>query len=99
MKLNNKGFALTSIIYMLIVLFVMVVLLILANLTSRKVVLDKIKNDVKAELDQEVTIINQELPYFNIDTGIYYESLDEAISRANNTNTIKDGHNVTIFGN
>lgn len=95
MKLNNKGFALTSIIYMLIVLFVMVILLILANLTSRKVVFDKIKNDVKTELDQEVTIINQGLPYFNIDTGIYYESLDEAISRANNTNTIRVMKNVT----
>ena len=47
MKLNNKGFALTSIIYMLIVLFLMIMLLILANLAQRKVVLDKIKNDVK----------------------------------------------------
>ena len=52
MKLNNKGFALTSIIYMLIVLFLMVMLLILANLASRKVVLDKIKNDVKENLNQ-----------------------------------------------
>ena len=52
MKLNNKGFALTSIIYMLIVLFLMIMLLILANLAQRKVVLDKIKNDVKQKLNQ-----------------------------------------------
>ena len=52
MKLNNKGFALTSIIYMLIVLFLMILLLILANLAQRKVVLDKIKNDVKINLNQ-----------------------------------------------
>ena len=52
MKLNNKGFALTSIIYMLIVLFLMILLLILANLAQRKVVLDKIKNDVKENLNQ-----------------------------------------------
>lgn len=52
MKLNNKGFALTSIIYMLIVLFLMILLLILANLATRKVVLDKIKNDVKENLNQ-----------------------------------------------
>ena len=52
MKLNNKGFALTSIIYMLIVLFLMILLLILANLAQRKVVLDKIKNDVKTNLNQ-----------------------------------------------
>lgn len=52
MKLNNKGFALTSIIYMLIVLFLMIMLLVLSNLAQRKVVLDKIKNDVKNELNQ-----------------------------------------------
>ena len=52
MKLNNKGFALTSVIYMLIVLFLMTMLLILANLAQRKVVLDKIKSDVKQELNQ-----------------------------------------------
>ena len=52
MKLNNKGFALTSMIYMLIVLFLMIMLLILANLAQRKVVLDKIKNDVKNNLNQ-----------------------------------------------
>ena len=51
MKLNNKGFALTSIIYMLIVLFLMIMLLILANLAQRKVVLDKIKSDVKENLN------------------------------------------------
>ena len=55
MKLNNKGFALTSIIYMLIVLFLMVMLLILANLAQRKVVLDRLKNDVKIKLDQGIT--------------------------------------------
>jgi uncharacterized repeat protein (TIGR02543 family) len=52
MKLNNKGFALTGIIYMLIVLFLLVLLLILANLAERKVVLDKIKYDVKQKLNQ-----------------------------------------------
>lgn len=54
MKLNNKGFALTSMIYMLIVLFLMVLLLVLSNLASRKVVLDKLKYDVKVKLDQDV---------------------------------------------
>ena len=52
MKLNNKGFALTSIIYMLIVLFLILLLLLLANLASRKTVLDKVKYDVKDKLNQ-----------------------------------------------
>lgn len=52
MKLNNKGFALTSIVYMLIVLFLMIMLLILSSLAARKTVLDKLKNDVKTKLGQ-----------------------------------------------
>lgn len=52
MKLNNKGFALTSIIYMLIVLFLILLLLLLANLASRKTILDKVKYDVKNRLNQ-----------------------------------------------
>lgn len=52
MKLNNKGFALTSIIYLLIVLFLMTMLLILSNLSNRKVIIDKLKTEVKDKLDQ-----------------------------------------------
>ncbi len=67
MKLNNKGFALTSIIYMLIVLFIMILLLILSNLATRKVVLDKLKYDVKVKLNQGVKKVTYavELSYSN----------------------------------
>lgn len=72
MKLNNKGFALTSIIYMLITLFLMIMLLVLANLASRKVVLDKIKSDVKNKLNQgplnAEDITARELQYQNENT-------------------------------
>lgn len=71
MKLNNKGFALTSIIYMLIVLFLLLLLLLLANLASRKVVLDKVKNDVKSKLEQGgVNASNQTL--YDILMTYYY---------------------------
>ena len=72
MKLNNKGFALTSIIYMLIVLFLMILLLILANLAQRKVVLDKIKSDVKTSLNQggivQEKVTAREIYYEGINT-------------------------------
>jgi len=72
MKLNNKGFALTSIVYMLIVLFLLLMLLILANLASRKVVLDKIKYDVKTKLNQGGINVTEQSLY---DTLIaYYNS-------------------------
>jgi len=89
MKLNNKGFALTSIIYMLIVLFLMIMLLVLANLATRKVVLDKIKNNVKNELNQGGTINSSDLPYQNITSGIYYETLELAFKHAKTGDTIK----------
>ena len=90
MKLNNKGFALTSIIYMLIVLFLMILLLILANLAQRKAVLDKIKNDIKTNLNQGIPINTSELPYLNITTGIYYETLEETF------NNVQEGTESTI---
>lgn len=89
MKLNNKGFALTSIIYMLIVLFLMIMLLILANLAQRKVVLDKLKYDVKEKLNQTVSINAQNLPYQNTTTGIFYETLSDALNNSDDGNTIK----------
>ena len=90
MKLNNKGFALTSIIYMLIVLFLMILLLVLSNLAQRKVVLDKLKYDVKTKLNQGVTINTSELPYLNTTTGIYYETLEDAF------NNVQEGTESTI---
>ena len=75
MKLNNKGFALTSIIYMLIVLFLMMMLLILANLAQRKVVLDKIKGDVKQELNQGGVLAQ----------NIYTVTFDPTIGQINQT--------------
>lgn len=95
MKLNNKGFALTSIIYMLIVLFLMILLLVLSNLAQRKVVLDKLKYDVKNKLGQGVIVNTAELPYQNQTTKIYYETLAEAITNTTSGDTIKVLKNIT----
>lgn len=43
---NNRGFAISSIIYSMLVLFLALVLLIMSNLASRKVIFDKQKNDI-----------------------------------------------------
>ena len=98
MKLNNKGFALTSMIYMLIVLFLMIMLLVLSNLAQRKVILDKIRYDVKNKLDQGVSINANELPYQNETTGIYYETLELAFNKSSSGDTIKVLKDVTDSG-
>lgn len=43
---NNKGFAISSVIYAMLVLFLGLVLLILGNLASRKAMFDKEKNEI-----------------------------------------------------
>ena len=73
MKLNNKGFALTSIIYMLIVLFLLLLLLLLGNLASRKVVLDKMKYDVKLRLNQGGIAVTSKTLHETLMTYYYSE--------------------------
>lgn len=49
--MNNKGFAVSSIMYSILVVFLIILLGILGTLGSRKVVLDKLKKDLKEELE------------------------------------------------
>ena len=58
MKLNNKGFTISGIIYALVFLFVILVFAILGLLGSRKVVLDKYKQDVINDIEGNNNIIN-----------------------------------------
>ena len=51
MKLNNRGFAVTSIIYSMLVLFLALLLLITSNLANRKVLFDKEKNEILDKLE------------------------------------------------
>lgn len=53
-KLNNNGFAITSILYSIMVLFLMLLLSILGILGSRKAILDKNKKDILENLNNEV---------------------------------------------
>ena len=56
-KLNNKGFAIASILYSIMVLFLLLLLSILGILGNRKAILDKNKKDILEELNKEVYII------------------------------------------
>ena len=52
--MNNKGFAVSGIIYSILILFLILIFGILSILGARKLVLDKLKNDVMNELNDEV---------------------------------------------
>ena len=45
MKLNNKGFAISTVMYMILILAVILITLTLSTLSSRKLILDKIRRE------------------------------------------------------
>lgn len=53
-KLNNKGFAIASILYSIMVLFLLLLLSILGILGNRKAILDKNKKDILEEINSEI---------------------------------------------
>lgn len=57
MKLGKKGFAVTSIIYSMLVLFLALVLLIMSNLASRKILFDKEKNEILNKFDGSTIVL------------------------------------------
>lgn len=72
MKSHNKGFAITSIIYSMLILFLTLVVLIIGNLASRKTVFDKQKNDILekfAPVVEKTKYEDGEVVYFNVTIG------------------------------
>jgi len=75
LKLNNKGFAISSIMYIILVLAVVLISLTLAILSSRKLILDKLKQDVFENIYNQLPRKYQQVEYIEstgeqyIDTG------------------------------
>ena len=57
MKLNNKGFAISTIMYIILVLAVVLISLALTSLGNRKLILDKLKNEVIDEIYDDAICI------------------------------------------
>ena len=51
---NNKGFAVSGIVYSVLILFFLLIFGVLGVLGSRKLILDKMKNEIMNELNDEV---------------------------------------------
>ena len=56
MKLNNKGFAVSTIMYMILVMAVILIILTLTLLSNRKLILDKTKEEAKENIYSTSTI-------------------------------------------
>ena len=84
---NNKGFAISSVVYAMLILFLGLVLLILGNLASRKAMFDKEKNEILTRFNGDetnvVTYENGEEVYFNVTTGTSCSPLDYTETQSN----------------
>lgn len=58
MKLNNKGFAISGIIYAIMFLFIIIIFAVLGLLGTRKLALDKYKKEVSNSIENNEEIIN-----------------------------------------
>ncbi len=54
MKLNNKGFAITSVLYGLLILFVVLTSTYLSMLTTKKNNIDKVTKDIEEAYNQKL---------------------------------------------
>lgn len=54
MKLNNKGFAITSVLYGLLILFVLLTSTYLSMLTTKKNNIDKVDEDIEEDYRESI---------------------------------------------
>lgn len=59
MKINNKGFAVSTIMYMILIMAITLIILTLTILSSRQLILDKIKSEA---MDNIYSIEESKLP-------------------------------------
>lgn len=90
MKLNNKGFVASTLMYSLLVLFLFLILGLIALLSNRKMILDKLKNDIKEEVNS-----TKKYTYYENGTPIYFNPVTNKIcgdyTEKNSLNGVKTG--------
>ena len=101
MKLNNKGFAISSVMYIILVMGVILIALTLSIMGSRKLMIDKVKDEALDNIYNELSTLYQEVEYIEttgtqwIDTGMKgtLETSYEIIFSSNNIS-----QNGIVFG-
>lgn len=94
MKLNNRGIAMSSIIYSILILFLFLIIGTLSILASRKLTLDKIKNEVLEELGA----LEQPITQTNVaSTTLIFDSFEDNTSTKELVIDFKDEYNYDIY--
>lgn len=86
MKLNNKGFAVSTIMYLILVLAIILISLTLAILGNRKLVLDKIKDEALYDIYDYICypVTENSKTFGNVPSGSYKDG-DEYICRVSDS--------------
>lgn len=75
MKLNNKGFAISSIMYIILVMAILIITVTLSVLSSRKLVLDKLRSEVSNKINQDIELSYKDtLKAIKVATQSYIDS-------------------------
>lgn len=74
MKLDNKGFVVSTLMYTLLIVFLFLIIGIITLLSNRKMILDKLKKDVKNELNGMT-----KYDYYPNGTAVYYNPVTNKI--------------------
>ena len=83
--MNNKGFAVSGILYTLLLIFITILAMLLLNFQNKKNIIDKLKGDSIDELTSRNEIIfNQNMPS-SIIKGTSYKIIDDS----SNNNSIE----------
>lgn len=85
-KLNNKGFAITSIIYSMLILAIILMTLIILTLTRKKLLFNKMRDQLlylkEYTINYYCNVLDEEEPY---DTGIMYTNASRALKKYDST--------------
>lgn len=96
MKLNNKGFAITAVLYGLLILFVVLVSSFLVVLSIKKDRVEELVTEIENEYNNKCPTVNyipQEGEYYNVPhTGTYIFSITDA-----NSGEILDNCSVYLY--
>ncbi len=78
MKMNNKGYAVSGVLYTILLMFLLILSAILSMMSTRKVLLDKMKKDTLEKLDQKHEINYDINSYSTNGMVLFYDGITNA---------------------
>ena len=83
MRLNKKGFVASATMYSLLVLFIALIIGLLVLFANRKMILDKLKDDIKSEINMAdvYSYYDSKVVYYNPVTDKFCGNYDEENSK------------------